>query len=79
MYMFCCKDKVVEQLNEYLFYVGPSMESILLTTVYDLCFSHDYTLDLQITFLHVMWAALVYCINTCLSNLWVLLVDSPFL
>ena len=34
------------------------------------------THTLQITFLHdidLLWAAFMYCINTCLSDLWVLL------
>ena len=33
--------------------VGPPKESIFFTTIYVLYFSHHYTLDLHITFLHV--------------------------
>jgi hypothetical protein len=58
------------------FYVGPPKESIFLTTFYGLYFSHELHM-LQITILYHdidhLWAAFVYCINTCLSDLWVLI------
>ena len=68
---------VGDELNVFFFSIGPLKDSILLTTIYGLYFSHHYTLTLQITFLHYMDLCgylLVYCINTCLSNLWELLM-----
>ncbi len=46
------------------------------TTFYGLYFSHHYTHIYKLHFFHDLdhlWAASMYCIYTCLSDLWVLI------
>ena len=61
------------------FYVSPPKESTFCTTIFGLYFSHhikftDYIFSCYIP----LWAAFVYCINTSLSDMWVL-VNRRFL
>ena len=66
--------------SKVFFNVGPSKESIFLTTIYGLYFSHHYTLDfLQITFLRVsnlcgqlLCTALTNVYLTCWYYSWLL-------
>ncbi len=57
------------------FNVGPPKESMFLTNFYGLYFSHHYTCYKSQFFHDIdhLWAASMYCIYTCLSDLWVLI------
>ena len=56
----------------FFFIVCPPKESIFLTTIHGLYFSHQFnTLHYNLQFFHAGPLAFVYCINACLSNLWV--------
>ena len=57
-------------------------ESIFLTTIYGLYFSHHFTYAYKLHFLHdtdLCGQLFVYCINNCLSDLWVLLIVAVLL
>ena len=58
-------------LDADFFNVGPSKESIFLTTIYGLYFSHHYTLQITFFFMHLKLSIL-----SCLI-IWVITVKLP--
>ena len=80
-----CKISIFEQLvpRKFFFMLVLLVEYIFFTTFYGLYFNHQLHITLKISsssyMFHgdLLWAAFMYCIYTCLSDLWALPICIP--